>query len=130
MGDQVLGDIPGDPFDLSRSTIALMRDGTSFFLDVRSGPPRRVDGFSVGAPIMTRDAPHRGELHPDGDELLYVISGSVQVVLEEPGGERTVPVGPGQGLIVPRGVWHKVELQEPTQLIHITPGPGGDHRPL
>ncbi|HVA05657.1 MAG TPA: cupin domain-containing protein [Acidimicrobiales bacterium] len=119
-----------EPFDLSHTVIGLLRDGTSTHVEVTGGPPKRVDGFTVGAPMMTQNAPHRGELHPDGDELLYVISGSVQVELEEADGERSVPVGAGQGLIVPRGVWHRVLLQEPTHLIHITPGPGGDHRPL
>jgi hypothetical protein len=32
--------------------------------------------------------------------------------------------------VVPRGVWHRVLLVEPSQLLHITPGPGGEHRPL
>ncbi len=26
--------------------------------------------------------------------------------------------------------WHKVHVLEKTQLLHITPGPNGDHRPL
>jgi hypothetical protein len=31
---------------------------------------------------------------------------------------------------VPKGEWHRVHVLEKTQLIHITPGPNGDHRPL
>ncbi len=79
---------------------------------------------------MTRNAPHNGEMHPDGDELLYLISGRVDVIIEEDGRERTVELAPGQAFVVPSGVWHRVSLREPSQLLHITPGPGGEHRPL
>ena len=36
---------------------------------------------------MTGNPPHRGEMHPDGDELLFVISGRIDVILED-GGDR------------------------------------------
>ena len=78
---------------------------------------------------MAHDAPHGGEVHPDGDEILYVISGKVRVVGDsEP--DAPVELGPGDACIVPRGEWHRVKIVEPTQLIHITPGPNGDHRQL
>lgn len=93
-------------------------------------PPNRIDGFTVGAPMLTGDAPHDGEMHPDGDEVLYLVSGRVRVELELPDGDRHVELGPGDGLVVPQGVWHRVRLVEPGVLVHVTPGPNGDHRPL
>ena len=117
-------------FDLTKSTIGLLRDGTSDLVENPPGPPRRVDGLVIGAPLMTREPPHAGEMHPDGDELLYLISGRVDVILEEDGSETLLELRPGQGLVVPKGVWHRVKLREPSQLLHITPGPGGEHRPL
>jgi mannose-6-phosphate isomerase-like protein (cupin superfamily) len=118
------------PFDLSQVVIGLLRDGSARVVPQAPGPPTRVEGFTVGAPRMTRDAPHAGEMHPDGDELLFLISGRIRVALEEPAGERIVELRPGESLVVPRGTWHRVMLQEPSQLLHITPGPGGAHRPL
>ena len=115
--------------DLSRSLLGLTRDGKASLVPWESGPPPRVDGFVIGAPFMTRNAPHGGEMHPDADELLFLISGRVDVVLEEDGAESIVEVGPGQAVVVPRGVWHRVLLREPSQLLHITPGPGGEWRP-
>lgn len=117
-------------FDLSQSTVGLWRDGTSDVERNPQGPPRRVDGFVVGAPLMVRNAPHNGEMHPDGDELLYLISGRVDVIVEVDGAEQVVELAPGRGLVVPRGAWHRVALREPSQIVHITPGPGGQHRPL
>lgn len=99
-------------------------------LEWSDGPPPRIDGYNVGAPFMTTNAPHAGERHPDGDELLFLISGRVDVVLDEPDGERVVEVLGGQAFVVPRGVWHQVLLREPSRLLHITPGPRGEHRPL
>jgi len=43
-------------------------------------------------------------VHPDGDELLYLVSGALDVVLgvEERGeGGQAVPLAPGQALVVP-----------------------------
>lgn len=116
--------------DLSQQNVGLLRDGSSQLIVNEGGPPKRVDGFVVGAPLLTREPPHDGEMHPDGDELLYLISGHLDVLLEEDGGWRSVELKPGGALLVPRGVWHEVRLREPSQLIHVTPGPGGEHRPL
>jgi quercetin dioxygenase-like cupin family protein len=75
-------------------------------------------------------------MHPDGDELLYLISGRVEVILEDGGDVETVgeqrveALQPGDAIVVPRGVWHRVDVREPSHLVHVTPGPGGGHRPL
>ncbi len=117
-------------FDLSHSVLGLKRDGNASLVPWESGPPPRVDGFVIGAPFMTGDAPHGGEMHPDGDEVIFLISGRVDVVLEEDGVDNTVEVRPGQAVVVPRGVWHRVLVREPGQLLHITPGPRAEWRPI
>ena len=124
-------------FELGQAVAALHHDGTSEVIGFEPGtkPPVRIDGFTVGAPLMERSAPHRGELHPDGDELLYLISGRVNVILDD-GDEATVgtetveALEPGQAFIVPQGVWHRVEVVEPSRFVHVTPGPRSAHRPL
>jgi len=123
-------------FNLETSVAGLGRDGSSFVVAPAPGPPLRIDGYTVGAPMMTANPPHRGEMHPDGDELLYLISGRIDVIVEEGGTETTVGAEhsetllPGQAFLVPRGAWHRVNVREPSQLVHITPGPGDGHRPL
>jgi quercetin dioxygenase-like cupin family protein len=121
----------GVPFDPSKQVVGLARStGEACFVTQTNGPPRRIEGYTVGAPMITQDAPHAGEMHPDGDELLYVVSGRFHISLELDGGNRDLELRAGEALVVPRGVWHLITLQEPGQLVHITPGPGGDHRPL
>jgi mannose-6-phosphate isomerase-like protein (cupin superfamily) len=93
------------------------------------GPPLRIDGMTVGFVQLHGDPPHRGEVHPDGDEILYMISGRVRVVGESTPNQ-PVELGPGDACIVPKGEWHLVTMLEPGELIHITPGPNGDYRPL
>jgi hypothetical protein len=103
---------PGRRIDLSCEVVGLDRDDRSARL-VPQTPgqrPQRIDGLTIGAPMLTSDPPHNGEMHPDGD--------------------RTVELRAGDAIVVPKGIWHKVTLREPGQLIHITPGPGGDARPL
>jgi len=97
-------------------------------LPPQNGPPVRRDGMTVGIIEMASDAPHNGEMHPDGDELLYVISGSVEVTWD--GSSDSLVLGPDDSCIIPKGEWHNVHILKPAKLIHITPGPGGEHRPL
>jgi mannose-6-phosphate isomerase-like protein (cupin superfamily) len=121
----------GVPFDPAQQVVGLTRSsGEACFIAPTKGPPRRIEGYTVGAPIVTQDPPHGGEMHPDGDELLFVVSGRFTVLLELDAERREIELRPGAALVVPRGVWHLVAMQEPGQLVHITPGPGGDHRPV
>jgi quercetin dioxygenase-like cupin family protein len=87
--------------------------------------------MTMGIVPLSLDAPppHAGEVHPDGDEILYVISGRVRVTGEtDPAA--AIELGPGEACIVRKGEWHLVSVLEQGQLIHITPGPHGDYRPL
>jgi len=123
---------PGRRIDLAQEVVGLDRaDRRARIVEQQKGrPPERIDGFTIGALRITGDAPHDGEVHPDGDELLFLISGAVTVTLELADGDRLVELGAGDGLVVPKGVWHKITMRDPGQLIHITPGPNGDARPL
>jgi mannose-6-phosphate isomerase-like protein (cupin superfamily) len=122
---------PGRRIDLAREVVGLDGGRRARLVEQQAGrPPQRIDGFTVGAPELTSDAPHDGEMHPDGDELLFMVSGAVTVRLELAGGDCLVELGAGDAVVVPKGVWHKVTLREPGRLVHITPGPNGDARPL
>jgi quercetin dioxygenase-like cupin family protein len=70
------------------------------------------------------------ERHPAGEEIVYLLSGAVDLVFEEPAGERTIALCPGRAVIVPRGVWHRGIVHAPGDTLHITRGDGTEHRPV
>ena len=116
-------------FDPSTHTIGLSRDLVASKVPERPDPPVPVDGMTFGIATMLENAPHGGEMHPDGDEVLYLISGRANVViLDSPGVD--VEMKPGDGLVIPKGVWHRVDILEPCQFVYLTPGPNNEFRPL
>jgi mannose-6-phosphate isomerase-like protein (cupin superfamily) len=54
--------------------------------------------------MMARPAPRAGQMHPDGDEVLFLIRGRVDVVLGENGAQRTVEMAPEHTVLVPEGM--------------------------
>ena len=60
--------------DLTHSSFHVFRDLRVEAAARQAGPPQRIDGMTLGIVTMDRDAPHGGEMHPDGDEILCVIS--------------------------------------------------------
>ena len=122
----------GQLIDLHTQVVGVARSTRrAVLVDQEPGrPPHRIDGLTIGAPLVTAGTPHDGEVHPDGDELLYLVSGAMSLRLEYPDGDVEVELHAGQAVVVPQGVWHKLTLREPGQLLHITPGPGGHARPL
>ena len=115
--------------DSTRFSVAISRDLRMSLVEHQPGPPALCDGLMVAFADMTRTPPHGGELHPDGDELICIISGKVRVIGESAPDEYC-DLGPGDVCIVSKGEWHLVQILEPTRLIGITPGPGGSHRPV
>ena len=97
--------------DASHHLFDIHRDLSVSTRASKPGPPERIDGMTVGIVTVSSDAPHRGDVHPDGDEILYVISGKLRVTGEsEPGAP--IEMGPGDACIVPRGEWHLVNVLE------------------
>lgn len=65
------------------------------------------------------------EMHPEGDELVYLLSGDTDFVLRDASGERRVRISePGHYVIVPKGAWHTAEPHAPTHMLFITSGEG------
>ena len=86
-------------------------------------------GRLVMAMHMTEDWDH-WEMHPAGEEVLFLLWGDMDFILDTPVGEQQTRLTQGQALIVPRGVWHRALVLEPSNLLTITPGEGTQHRPL
>jgi quercetin dioxygenase-like cupin family protein len=122
--------------DLFDTPVAILEDGTVSVgedagASVRSGEDGVIVAdlapgvrMKVGAVKMTESSKHRGERHPEGDELVYLVSGSVGVSFEHSDVEEADVVGlrPGELVVVPRGMWHRLVVEEPSELIFMTPG--------
>jgi mannose-6-phosphate isomerase-like protein (cupin superfamily) len=121
------------PFEGKRANIS--RQGAISLVPAPPGPPQRIDGYTIGAvPNLHGASPHAGEVHPDGDEFLYCVSGSIELILDDGdehavGAQTRVALHAGDAYVVPQGVWHVLESKEPSYLVHVTPGPHGGHRP-
>ena len=116
-------------FDATSQTVAINRDLSAATMPAQPDPAIPVDGYTFGVASMTENSPHDGEMHPDGDEVLYLIDGKVRVMLETDPVQK-LELYPGDGMIVPKGVWHRVDILEPSQIVYLTPGPNGEYRPL
>jgi mannose-6-phosphate isomerase-like protein (cupin superfamily) len=68
------------------------------------------------------------EMHPAGDEVLYLLSGAMELLLDGKDGERKISLRPGTAFIVPRGVWHTANIISEGDLLTITRGAGTQHR--
>lgn len=116
-------------FNPRTHTIGLGHDLLASRVPERPDPPVPVDGVTFGVAEMSENSPHGGEMHPDGDEVLYLIAGRARVVFLDTDDE-DIEMRPGDGLVVPKGLWHRVDILEPCQIVYLTPGPNNQFRPL
>ena len=66
------------------------------------------------------------EIHPEGDELVLLLSGDSDLVLAGEGHVESVVrvTRPGDYVLVPKGTWHTARPHAPTSMLFITPGQG------
>ncbi len=115
--------------DITAEIVGLDRRLRAESFPDRPDPGVPVDGYTFGVAIMSGNAPHGGERHPDGDELLYLVSGRARLVFtDDP--EPDVELSAGDCVIVARGLWHRVDILEPCHIVYLTPGPNNEVRPL
>lgn len=78
-----------------------------------------VQKFSFDAPWPT------WEVHPEGDEFVYLVAGDTDFLLREGSRERTVRLSQrGSYVVVPKGAWHTARPHAATTLLFVTPGEG------
>lgn len=70
------------------------------------------------------------EKHPEGDELVYCISGKIVFILEEKKDLKKILLEPGSFIIVPKNTWHTAQIVEPAQALFVTWGHGTEHRKI
>ena len=124
------------PFSLSQTYLHLRPDEAAVTLE--GGPAfwatidRRTDldsGRLMGKTGQSKDWDH-WERHPASDEILVLLSGELELVLETQAGEQRARVRAGETFVVPKGVWHRGIVHKPGELMFITPGAGTEHKPV
>jgi mannose-6-phosphate isomerase-like protein (cupin superfamily) len=114
----------------------LLPGGRPFWGQLMSGNPgdpgiRRLMDSEHGRLLsaLTMDADWTNwEMHPVGDEILFMLEGEANFLLEHADGVREIELVAGRLLVVPGGVWHTAKVRKPARLLAITPGRGTQHR--
>ena len=123
-------------FDPLSSLVRLGTDGSADVLE-RSAEGWRVINRATGERVVGMSRPEKAgdlhpdswEMHPEGDELLHLFGGAIDLLLDEPEGEQRIRLKGGQSCVVTRGTWHCLLLREPSTLMFVTPAGGTRMRP-
>ena len=68
------------------------------------------------------------EMHPNGDEFVYLLDGDIEFQLETIEGVVARRITGRGAVVVPRGVWHTAKVFRPSRMFFITMGAGTEHR--
>lgn len=85
-------------------------------------------GWTVTEFTFADDWPN-WEMHPQGDELVYLLAGAADLWLEQDGALRIVALHGSGAVLVPRGTWHTARIKTPSRMLFVTRGAGTQQRP-
>lgn len=86
-------------------------------------------GWLITEYTFTQDWP-TWEMHPHGDEFVYLLSGAIEMLYEAVHGVTCTALQGSGAVVVPRGVWHTAKVSVPSRLLHVTRGEGTLTRPV
>lgn len=67
------------------------------------------------------------ECHTAGEELLHVLAGETQLTTIDESGTRSIKLGAGSVVVVPRGCWHRNSAPAGVTMLYVTPAEGNLH---
>lgn len=70
------------------------------------------------------------EKHPNGDEIIFCISGKITFILENEGKEDKILLESRQFIVVPKNTWHTAKISIPSSALFITWGYGTELRSI
>ncbi|WP_288379937.1 cupin domain-containing protein [uncultured Massilia sp.] len=118
-----------------QSYVYLAEDGSSQCFSAETfwqQPPSELDeapgGWLISEFAFTEDWP-TWEMHPHADEFVYLLSGAVELHLEQGASVRKIALNGSGAVVVPGGVWHTAKVQAPSRMLHVTRGAGTETRP-
>ncbi|MES2899739.1 MAG: cupin [Pseudomonadota bacterium] len=84
-------------------------------------------GWLISEYAFTQDWPN-WEMHPEGDEFVYLLAGALDLLIEKDGQVSTISLSGSGAAVVPSGLWHTAKVREPSRMLHVTRGAGTQHR--
>ncbi len=124
------------PLNPEDTYVHLAADGTAQAVPGGSAfwslSPSEMAGFDEGwliSEFTCSDDWANWEMHPGGEEFVYLLSGDVELYLELPTGTTATRVTGSGAVLVPRGVWHTAKVFAPSRMLFVTRGLGTQHRP-
>ena len=124
--------------DLSSTFVVLKPDQTAALVHNAPGVfeelDRRCGGFKGHVLVATfsfdADWP-TWERHPQGDELVCLLSGQATLVLDRQGRKEEVELRKsGEYVLVPKATWHTARTSVATTMLFVTPGEGTENKPV
>lgn len=85
---------------------------------------QKLADFNRGSLGVFRSEPGLSpwERHPGDDKLIYVLEGSVEIIVLTDGGPTWTAVPAGSGFVVPRGLWHRHRTAATVVELRASPG--------
>lgn len=113
---------------MNKHDVAEIRETLRTHTERRNDSLGKFDGDSIG---IGRFVPGSSpwERHNNGDELLLVTDGEVQIeVLEDDGGSWIERLEEGTLFVVPKGRWHQLTAEDCVSILYVSPGEEGVER--
>ena len=117
-----------DAFNLCERHAHFNEDGSVTLIDAAtlwSLPPEMMNAqfgrLLVSAFTFSENWP-TWEMHPHGDEMVYLLSGRATLILRLPQGDTEIALSANHGHIVPKGTWHTAHTAVPCQMLIVTRG--------
>ena len=102
--------------------LAFLAVTAGFFAHGSNDSPQLSEGRILSVFEYTTTWPY-WERHPTGDELVYLLFGDVELLLDDDEQSRVIVMRVGDAAIVPTGAWHRAVIRAPSRLLFITPTP-------
>ena len=125
------------PTNLASTYVRLRNDVTTELLPVDESFWERIGSGKLGSfhheylvtmHSFKADWP-MWEMHPHGEEVVCLLSGSVTFILDQNGDHnKIVLTKPGDYALVPKGVWHTAKTNVESNMLFITAGEGTQHK--
>ncbi|MEV4103423.1 cupin [Nonomuraea sp. NPDC049649] len=111
------------PIDLFAAPVHLRPGG-----EIHAGkrpPETGQDGWTLTAFHARTDVDAgRWDVHPEGEKIVVCLIGMLRLYLRAEPAEEEIRLTAGTAAIVPRGRWHRIELDTPCDIMAVTL-PGG-----